>query len=125
MPSVVRWTAGIAGVVWIVCAFGFGFLALVEFGVVVLMGGGPAAWVVVVASVIAAPVSLLLGLLLFAPTRKVLVLSTLWAALGAAIVAILVAWPDAGGGGIAGVIIVFIVPGLLSLLAWRRLAKER
>jgi hypothetical protein len=113
-----RWAAGIAGVVWIVAALGFGFFAFLAFVGVAM--GDPELWVFAAASVIAAPVTFLLGLLLFAPSRRVLLWSTLWAALWAAIVAILVSMPDGGWGWLAFAIIVPIVAGLLSLLAWRR-----
>jgi hypothetical protein len=113
-----RWAAGIAGVVWIVAALGFGLFAFLAFVGVAM--GDPELWVFAAASVIAAPVTFLLGLLLFAPSQRVLLWSTLWAALWAAIVAILVSMPDGGWGWLAFAIIVPIVAGLLSLLAWRR-----
>jgi len=119
MPSAARWAAGLAGAVWIVVAFGFGFGALIGFTGAVLID--PAFQVFAVANLIAAPVTFLLGLLLFAPSRRVLVWSILWAA----IVAIVVAWPDGGWGALAGVIIAPIVAGLLSLLAWMRVAQEQ
>jgi hypothetical protein len=122
MPSAARWAAGIAGVVWIVAAFGFGFGALVGFTGAVLID--PDLWIVGVVSVIAAPVTFLLGLLLFAPSRRVLVWSTLWAALWAALIAIVVVGSEVDWGASAGVIIAPIIAGLLSLLAWKRIAQQ-
>jgi hypothetical protein len=87
---------------------------------------------VFVGAITAAPVTLLLGLLLLFPTRRVLVWSTLWAAtvvVAAAVVA--VAWPDLQGGWLSGTYRAFVfyvafpvVAGVLSLLAWRQLPSE-
>lgn len=119
VPSAARWAAGIAGVIWILAAFGFGFLALAMFGGVAM--GYSELGTVAVVSVVATPATFLLGLLLFAPGRRVLVWSIVWAA----ITAIFAAWPDVGLGAFAGLFIVPTVAGLLSLIAWMRFAPER
>ena len=72
---------------------------------------------------IAAVVSYRLGQRLQAPSRNVLVWSTLWAVLWTVLVALLAAWPD----GLRGEFRLILVPGvagLLSLFALRRLTNE-
>ena len=119
LPAFARWAAGIAGVVWIVAAFGFGFLAFILFLAGVM--GSQEDWVGAAVSLIATPVTFGLGLLLFAPNRRVLFLSTLWAALWAAVFAIVVLSPS--GGSLVAMMIAPIVAGLLSLVSWMRIAQ--
>ncbi len=122
MPSAARHAAGIAGVVWILAAFGLGFLGMASFAGALI--GYPELWIYALASVIASLGSFLLGQLLFAPSRRVLVWSILWAALWTTIIAIVIAGSEADMGALALEIVAPIVAGLLSLLAWMRVAQE-